>query len=320
MQDCGIAAALGDTTRCEPASKEKRSYYTNYTIYELDTEAIFGELYRQLNESTKLSIGLRFTSEQKQIVQADQTLVLVSSTQRNRVENWDEVTGRIGVDHRFGEDAMVFANISRGYKSGGLNPPSFTGAFPDIFEPEYVNSFEIGLKSTIADGRAQANLTYFFYDYKGLQTSKIVDRTSVNENIDARLQGLEFEFIGYASEALRFDITASGLGTEVISGRTINNADPSAGQVGWTTIKDGSAAIWIAPIIDINGDGSVTEADAVAACDGTATATLPSSLICGPERLVVLHLQVCPWLRLMLRRVRLVAQVSKFREPLFPLA
>ena len=64
-----------------------------------------------------------------------------------------------------------------------------------MYEPEFVDAFEIGSKNVMAGGRVQANLTAFYYKYDALQVSKIVARTSVNENVDANIYGLEGEFV-----------------------------------------------------------------------------------------------------------------------------
>ncbi|MBK9470646.1 MAG: hypothetical protein IPO20_22950 [Gammaproteobacteria bacterium] len=67
--------------------------------------------------------------------------------------------------------------------------PAFDRAlFPDTaatYELECIDAFEIGAKNTLLDNTRCANITAFFYDHEGLQVSKIVNRTSFNENADA---------------------------------------------------------------------------------------------------------------------------------------
>ena len=67
------------------------------------------------------------------------------------------------------------------------------------------------MKNVLLDNTLVANLNCFFYDYEGLQVSKIIARTSVNENIDAEMQGLEAEFFWSPSSVpgLRFDLQVS---------------------------------------------------------------------------------------------------------------
>ena len=85
---------------------------------------------------------------------------------------------------------------SRGYKSGGINPP-LPPAFsvPTTFGPEQVDALEIGSKNTFGNGALRLNLTGFYYKYKALQLSRIIARTSVNDNIDANIYGVEAEAV-----------------------------------------------------------------------------------------------------------------------------
>ena len=69
-------------------------------------------------------------------------------------------------------------------------------------DPEFLDAYEIGMKNVLFDNTLIANLTAFYYDYQGLQVSKIIARTSVNENIDAEMQGLEVELFWSPSRYL----------------------------------------------------------------------------------------------------------------------
>ena len=93
---------------------------------------------------------------------------------------------------------MLYAFYSRGYKGGGINPPQpadNTSGVAQTFEPEFVDSYEIGTKNTLAGGALQLNATGFFYNYEGYQISAIVNRTSANFNVDAEIKGLELETV-----------------------------------------------------------------------------------------------------------------------------
>ena len=100
------------------------------------------------------------------------------------------MTGRAVLDYQIDNDHLVYASYSRGYKSGGINPPlSLAGLVPESFEPEFVDAFEVGYKNTFGNAFT-LNLTGFYYKYGGLQISRIVQRTSVNDNIDATIYGV----------------------------------------------------------------------------------------------------------------------------------
>ena len=136
---------------------------------------------------------------------------------------------------------MFYVALTTSYKSGGLNPPSLSGAFEDTFDPEIVNAIEIGNKISYGfKGRNIFNWTFFNYDYTGLQTSKIIDRTSVNENVDATNSGLEVEWKQYIGNNFRLDFTYSLLTTEIGSSYSVNTGDPANYYAYYDVQEDGS--------------------------------------------------------------------------------
>src|SRR3546814_15343403 len=92
------------------------------------------------------------------------------------------------------------------------------------FKPEYVNSFEIGMKNTLLGGRMTINLSAFLYDYKDYQVSQIRDRTAVNENFDAFLWGGELQFEYEPVHHLRFNANVGYVSTRIGDGEEIGRA------------------------------------------------------------------------------------------------
>ena len=109
---------------------------------------------------------------------------------------WREMSGRAGFDFRIDDSTMVYGFLSRGYKPGGFNPaipPAFQDTSAFTFDAEQVNAIETGIKSTLLDGGLVLNGAVFMYDYTGLQVTRIRNNSSINENIDAGIRGLEVE-------------------------------------------------------------------------------------------------------------------------------
>lgn len=124
-----------------------------------------------------------------------------------------EWTGKIGIDYLTDDGILVYTNYSTGFRSGAYNAQAFLA--PDevnYVDPETIDSFEIGFKSTFLDNRVQLNGAAFHYDYKNQQFLNI-DTTTLAQtlvNIDSStLKGLELEMVAVPLEAL--NITA-GLG------------------------------------------------------------------------------------------------------------
>jgi len=224
-------------------------FYANSTpSASLQSTAIFGELYWDMTEAFKWTAGLRWTRDEKGI--KDRTMLLdVPSTAPQpgfRVDEttFEEFTGRFGFDFKpgWGDDSTLYAFYSRGYKAGGFNPPfqnnpAFAGT-PQVYDPEFVNAFEVGSKNVLASGRVQANLSAFYYQYDGLQVSKIIARTSVNENVDADIYGVEGEFVLSPVDGFLIDLNLAYLKTEIGTFSSINPRDPSNGNPNYTVVKD----------------------------------------------------------------------------------
>jgi outer membrane receptor protein involved in Fe transport len=159
---------------------------------------------------------------------------------QERTVKFNEFTGRAVLDYQITPDNLIYASYSRGYKSGGVNPPlQPIFAVPESFSPEIINAFEIGSKNSLANGRVTLNATAFYYKYKGLQLSRIVARTSVNDNVDADIYGIELESVMRPVDNLAINIGASYLKTEVTSDKFLGNPrDPSGGRADAVIIKD----------------------------------------------------------------------------------
>ncbi len=240
-------------------------FHSETDVFELDSTGIFGEAYYRPNDEWTFTLGLRSTTDEKFLRDRTPTLLglgliplgdaaapttdaLLEDSYRELSTKFEnEVTGRFVVDWKpefsFTDDTLIYASYSRGYKSGGFNPPvdpALIAGVPETFDPEQLDAFEIGTKNNI--GPFQANLTGFFYDYKGLQVGKIQARTSINENIDAEIWGLEGEFLWAPTDRLLLNLTASYLNTEVVSFSSEDPRDPSNGEAGHIVIKDKTAA------------------------------------------------------------------------------
>jgi len=72
---------------------------------------------------------------------------------------------RVALDYRWNDELMTYAQVSTGYKGGGVNPRPFILAQLLPFNSEVLTSYEIGLKSTIFDNRMRLNGAFFYNDY-----------------------------------------------------------------------------------------------------------------------------------------------------------
>jgi len=243
---------------------EGHNYFRSKNEVETESWAIFGESYIDLRDDLKLTLGLRYTSDTKTTTPYPSQLLLGTWTQlgfgpssggtvrRGFVagdpieQSWDAVTGRVVLDWHVNEDVMVYGSYARGYKGGGTNPPRADinpaviqyQPLAEVFDPEYVDALEIGVKGDYFDGRVRLNATAFYYKYKDYQVSQIVDRISLNENFDATSMGLELEGIFQVTENFRIDGNLGFLKTRVGDGeQSIDVMNRTQGNADWTLLR-----------------------------------------------------------------------------------
>ncbi|MDX2237506.1 MAG: TonB-dependent receptor [Hyphomonadaceae bacterium] len=246
------AIALGLNASTPPGSPlipANQFYFTSDTTnYSLEAAAAFGEIYVTPTDDLKFTLGLRYTSDDKSVSDRQTLLQRIDATAvtpSTRTASFEEITGRFTVDYQsslpFTDESNWYASYARGYKGGGINPPFDPALFQGVattFEPEFVNAYEIGVKNVLNDGRMTANLAGFYYDYEGYQVTRIVNRTSVNANIDATVQGVEAEFTWEPVDRLVFDLNVGWLSSEIQDANLIDPINVTAGNTGFTNVQD----------------------------------------------------------------------------------
>ncbi len=195
-----------------------------------------------------LTLGGRFSSERKALVDEYSTLDLATpfspnqlcpepcnaiteaskAPYPNQTTTWNNFSPMGSVQYKFDGNKMVYATISRAFKSGGYNLANTYGSF----NPEKLTDYEIGLKSDFLDERLRLNTAVFYYDYKDLQVNRIYGDqigASLQNAAAARLYGVELEINAAPMDHLRLDLALSAMKSEFTEFLT---ADPAAPQLG----------------------------------------------------------------------------------------
>lgn len=187
--------------------------------YNADSElwAAFGQATWNINDRLRLTLGARYTSEDKE---ADREINITDESTGDITENpvapllFDAVfaiqseqtsghsltgdrseevfTPLIKLQWDLSEDVMLYAAWSTGTKSGGFDARANTvGSWE--FEDEEATSYEVGAKSLFLDGALELNLAAYLTDYDDLQVSQF-DGTlgfTVGNASETRVMGLE---------------------------------------------------------------------------------------------------------------------------------
>jgi iron complex outermembrane receptor protein len=108
--------------------------------------------------------------------------------------------GKLGMNYKLTNRVMVYANFAQGFRDGGSNAgypqQCYTNGVPATYQPDTLNNFELGWKSTSLDGHLLWNGAAYQMDWKQLQTiiydTNICPSSSFYVNVgDAKIRGIE---------------------------------------------------------------------------------------------------------------------------------
>ena len=286
-------ASFYDATPGIPVSGLGHNYFFVYTPYELESQAVFGELYWNWTDALKFTVGARYTEDEKSRIYYPVNL-LTPAGQGGVVgaPGWNEArvlpekiesnatTGRVTLDWAVTSDTLVYLTLSRGYKAGGFNTPNTQGSAAP-YDAETVDAVEIGAKNSLFDGRVTLNVTGFMYDYQDYQFSKLDGFASLVDNLDAEVRGVEVEAVWSPIEPLRFNAQLGYLDTKITAGTSVDPFDRTQGDPSLHYAKslEGGCVVSTAAL------ERVIAAINAGALPAAALAPLPGAGLCGSAAL-----------------------------------
>jgi len=147
--------------------------------------ALFANATYEITPRWKIDAGFRYSVDQKNLTysQVETSLVggpgsLICSLLEcipyaNPHLDEHVPTGDISLSYKIDDDQTAYAKFSRGYKAGGfnayLNTAPFNQASDFKFQPEYLNNYELGYKSSWWNGFLTFNGDVFYDDYTNKQ-------------------------------------------------------------------------------------------------------------------------------------------------------
>jgi iron complex outermembrane receptor protein len=217
------------------------------------SRAVFGQATVGLASRLSVTAGVRYTREAKDIDNAggrygiDAPYAPVPGSVYGYSDSiaHNAWTPKVGLEMKLPHDALAYVSATRGFKSGGFNPSSTAPGRG--YAPEWVWSYEGGLKGTLMGGRSRFSTSAFFMDYTDLQvqTPIGIGVFDIRNAAAATIRGVEVENtlrIGRGIEAGghvtwldatydRYIAVAVDGSTRDVSGNRLNNAPEWAGRL-----------------------------------------------------------------------------------------
>ena len=134
-------------------------------------------------------------------------------------------TGKLALNLKLDANNFLYAFAANGYKSGGPNPFS-----PVVFQPESVWDYELGLKSTLADGHIRTQIGGFYMNYENFQYS-VLDPNTTNQTVTnlqgtSKIYGAELQMQGRTGP-WAFDFSGAYVHATLGSSSVDRSADPA---------------------------------------------------------------------------------------------
>lgn len=148
---------------------------------EFDQTAIFGEVKWTIVDRLDLTVGVRWFDEDLNLKQVDTAydfyalafadFGIPNPDTRDLKASDSDVIGRAGLSYQLTPDAMIYAMVSQGFRSGG---PNFNGGIPGsplptLYKSDSLVNYEIGTKTAWLDERLLANLALYRVDWSDVQ-------------------------------------------------------------------------------------------------------------------------------------------------------
>jgi iron complex outermembrane recepter protein len=202
---------------------------------ETESVAVFGDVNLDLTERLHLGLGLRWTQDSKtgEVFRANYLgatrspllggavrAPILLRTDYTNSRNYDDISPRVALSYDFSDDITGYASWSSGFKSGGFDMRGDAILTPDTvngYEPETVDSYEIGLKGRA--GPLSFSSAIFYNEYQDQQVTTQVPAVggiaSFVDNVgQSTIYGAEFEGSLYLTENLSANFAVGYLNAE----------------------------------------------------------------------------------------------------------
>ncbi len=212
---------------------------------ELENIAAFGSITYDFSERLTGSAEIRYMEETKKLDEATGFL---------GDETWDSTTPRFTLNYQWTDDVMIYASYAEGAKPGGFNGDAGLEVGFPTYEQEESTNYELGLKSTLLDGRLIANASVFFTEVTEIQLTTPLqipatqNLTSIVTNQgEGEVFGIELELTYQVSDSLMLGANYALADTEFTEG---------CDEFQWTLTSGGG--LWTgdeATSVDFTGNG-----------------------------------------------------------------
>jgi iron complex outermembrane recepter protein len=229
---------------------------TAQTLGDVETKtwSVFGDFTYDLSDTLSVSVGGRYTNDKRTSQVLRTTFIggfsnlfggtgvpIAVTSNFNGSRTFKDFNPRASISWQPNSDHNVYFTYSQGFKGGGFDPRGQTTACRNprggactadevfdflAFDPETVDSFELGWKASLLDNRVNISLAGFLAQYTDVQIPGSV-------GFDANGDGINETFIGITSNAGKADVNGIEFEGNALVGKDFAG-DGSRFSINWS--------------------------------------------------------------------------------------
>ena len=201
------------------------------TLGDVDTEtwSVFGDFTYDLTDTVSVSVGGRYTNDKRTsrvlrttfiggfsdlFIPSSPAIAIATTSNFNGSQTFKDFNPRASISWQPNANHNIYFSYSQGFKGGGFDPRGQTTACRNptggactadevfdflAFDPETVDSFELGWKASLLDNRLNIAVAAFIGQYDDVQIPGSV-------GVDTNGDGINDSFIGITSNAASADV------------------------------------------------------------------------------------------------------------------
>lgn len=230
----------------EPGSTDNAFYRSN-NDQTTRQYATFGEVSFSPTEHWTLTAGLRwFDHNRKRTYFIQQPNGHFTANLGTADHTTSDITKKLSVQYKFNENAMAYALFSDGFRAGGRNVVRPGTVLPPDYDADFLDNYELGLKTRWAGGKYTFNLTAFRMDWKDYQV-EVVDPGPLYAVLVANVGNAEIEGVSAEFSAFLWDSLDFGFNLQLLDPKTKSD-NPLIGTEAGTRLPFSpkeKGAVWV---------------------------------------------------------------------------
>lgn len=217
---CSDGSGLNPAPPCTSFEAFFPLYLGEYVVdTDNDSWAAFGQASFAATDRLDLTLGLRYTEDNKDARRQYDGLAWNAFTPGTASSEEEEVDYTVIIDYRWTDNVSTYLKTGTGFRSGGASRNGLD--FQNSFDPEYITSYEFGWKSEVMDSRLRFNGALYYMEVDDIILDYLPDPVNNPQFVeafnsgDADIQGLELDVLWAVTPNLLLGVSYAYLDYEI---------------------------------------------------------------------------------------------------------